>query len=51
MIHDPVGGVVEVGGPEAFELEDFIRMGLAAKDDPRKVVTDSQARYTHSSTK
>ncbi|MGY6019933.1 SDR family oxidoreductase [Streptomyces spinosirectus] len=42
---DPVGGVVEVGGPEAFELEEFIRMGLAAEDDPRKIVTDPQARY------
>ncbi|WP_128801171.1 MULTISPECIES: SDR family oxidoreductase [unclassified Streptomyces] len=41
----PVGGVVEVGGPEAFELEEFIRMGLDAIDDPRKVVTDPEARY------
>jgi uncharacterized protein YbjT (DUF2867 family) len=41
----PVGGVVEVAGPEAFELEEFIRMGLAAKDDPRKIVTDPNATY------
>jgi uncharacterized protein YbjT (DUF2867 family) len=44
-VGDPVGGVVEVGGPEAFELEDFIRMGLDAIGDPRKVVTDPEARY------
>ncbi|MFI6656463.1 SDR family oxidoreductase [Streptomyces sp. NPDC050523] len=44
-VGDPVGGVVEVGGPEAFELEEFVRMGLSAVDDPRKVVTDPQARY------
>lgn len=41
----PVNGVVEVAGPEAFQLEEFIRMGLAAQNDPRKVVTDPQATY------
>ncbi|MFE5038038.1 SDR family oxidoreductase [Streptomyces sp. 900105755] len=41
----PVNGVVETGGPESFELEEFIRMGLAAQDDPRKIVTDPQATY------
>ena len=44
-VGDPVGGVVEVAGPEAFELEEFIRMGLAATNDPRKVVTDPNATY------
>jgi uncharacterized protein YbjT (DUF2867 family) len=41
----PVNGVVEVAGPEAFQLEEFIRMGLAAHNDPRKIVTDPQATY------
>ncbi|MFE3167506.1 SDR family oxidoreductase [Streptomyces sp. NPDC059224] len=41
----PVDGVVEVGGPEAFQLEEFIRIALDAAHDPRKVVTDPQARY------
>ena len=41
----PVHGVVEVGGPEVFELEEFIRMGLAAQNDPRQIVTDPQATY------
>lgn len=41
----PVGGVVEVAGPEAFQLDEFIRTALAAKNDPRKVVTDPQTRY------
>jgi uncharacterized protein YbjT (DUF2867 family) len=41
----PVNGVAEVAGPEAFELEEFIRMGLAAHDDPRKIVTDAKATY------
>ncbi|MEV5149474.1 SDR family oxidoreductase [Streptomyces sp. NPDC052727] len=44
-VGSPVNGVVEVAGPEAFELEDFIRMGLAAKNDPRKIVTDPKATY------
>ncbi|WP_262060323.1 SDR family oxidoreductase [Streptomyces sp. STR69] len=44
-VGDPVGGVVEVAGPEAFQLEEFIRMGLSAQDDPRKIVTDPQATY------
>ncbi|WP_460070491.1 SDR family oxidoreductase [Streptomyces sp. YKOK-I1] len=41
----PVGGVVEVAGPEAFEIEEFVRMGLTAQNDPRKIVTDPQATY------
>jgi uncharacterized protein YbjT (DUF2867 family) len=44
-VGDPVGGVVEVAGPEAFPLEEFIRMGLSAQDDLRKIVTDPQATY------
>ncbi|MFD4509230.1 SDR family oxidoreductase [Streptomyces sp. NPDC058457] len=41
----PVDGVVEVAGPDAFELEEFIRMGLAAQNDSRKIVTDPRATY------
>ncbi|MFJ9561444.1 SDR family oxidoreductase [Streptomyces fuscichromogenes] len=41
----PVNGVAETAGPEAFELEEFIRMGLAALGDTRKIVTDPQATY------
>ncbi|MFJ8027882.1 SDR family oxidoreductase [Streptomyces sp. NPDC096311] len=41
----PVNGVVEVAGPEAFQLDEFIRTGLDAKNDSRTVVTDAQATY------
>ncbi|WP_328890913.1 SDR family oxidoreductase [Streptomyces sp. NBC_00316] len=41
----PVNGVVEVAGPDTFQLDELIRKGLAAKNDPRTVVTDSQAPY------
>ncbi|MEU6349117.1 SDR family oxidoreductase [Streptomyces sp. NPDC047072] len=44
-VGDPVNGVVEVGGPEVFRLEEFIRMGLTALNDPRTIVTDPQATY------
>src|SRR5215469_1255125 len=41
----PVNGIVEVGGPEQFRLDELIRRGLAARKDPRKVVADPQATY------
>jgi uncharacterized protein YbjT (DUF2867 family) len=41
----PVNGVVEVAGPDAFQLDELIRAALAAKDDPRTVVADEHAPY------
>jgi uncharacterized protein YbjT (DUF2867 family) len=41
----PVNGTVEVGGPERFRLDEFIRRGLAARKDPREVIADPHARY------
>ena len=41
----PVNGTVEVGGPEQFRFDDLIRQGLGARNDPRDVVVDPQARY------
>ncbi len=41
----PVNGVVEVAGPDVFQLDELIRKGLAAKNDPRTVVTDAHAPY------
>jgi uncharacterized protein YbjT (DUF2867 family) len=41
----PVNGIVEVGGPERLHLDEVIRRVLAARDDPREVVTDPQAGY------
>ena len=41
----PVKGMVEVGGPEQFKLDELIRQGLAAFKDPREVVADPHARY------
>jgi uncharacterized protein YbjT (DUF2867 family) len=41
----PVNGVVEVAGPEQFRLDELIRQGLGARQDPREVVADPSARY------
>ncbi|WP_328935868.1 MULTISPECIES: SDR family oxidoreductase [unclassified Streptomyces] len=41
----PVRGVVEVAGPDTFQLDELIRKGLAAKNDPRTVVADPHAPY------
>src|SRR5258707_840419 len=44
-VGSPVNGIVEVGGPEKFRLDELVRRFLAARKDPREVVTDPQARY------
>jgi uncharacterized protein YbjT (DUF2867 family) len=41
----PVNGSVEIGGPEQFRLDELIRRDLAARKDPRKVISDPNARY------
>jgi uncharacterized protein YbjT (DUF2867 family) len=41
----PVKGIVEVGGPEKFRLDELVRQALAAWKDPREVVGDPNARY------
>jgi uncharacterized protein YbjT (DUF2867 family) len=41
----PVNGVVEVAGPEQFRLDELIRVGLSARQDPRDVAPDPSARY------
>jgi hypothetical protein len=40
-----VNGIVEIGGPEKFRLDELVRQGLAAHKDPREVVADPNARY------
>ena len=44
-ISSPVNGTVEIGGPEQFHLDELVRRDLAARKDPREVVSDPQARY------
>jgi uncharacterized protein YbjT (DUF2867 family) len=44
-IGQPLNGIVEVGGPEQFRLDELIRGRLKATNDPREVITDPQAQY------
>jgi uncharacterized protein YbjT (DUF2867 family) len=41
----PVNGIVEIAGPEQFRLDELIRGVLKARNDPRQVITDPDARY------
>jgi uncharacterized protein YbjT (DUF2867 family) len=41
----PVGGRVELGGPEALGIDDWARRLFAATGDERTVVSDPHARY------
>lgn len=41
----PINGTVEVAGPEVLRLDEFIRAGLDARNDPRRIVVDENAGY------
>jgi uncharacterized protein YbjT (DUF2867 family) len=41
----PLNGTVEIAGPEVFRLDELIRGRLKARNDPREVIADPQARY------
>jgi len=41
----PINGITEIAGPEAMGMDDFVRTGLAANGDQRRVVTDARAPY------
>ena len=41
----PVNGIVEIAGPQQFRFDEFIRLGLGARHDPRAVIADPHARY------
>ena len=40
-----LNGAVEIGGPQRFRFDEFIRLGLDARHDDREVVADPHARY------
>jgi uncharacterized protein YbjT (DUF2867 family) len=41
----PLNGTIEIAGPEQLRLDEFIKQGLSARNDPREVVADPQTRY------
>lgn len=44
-VGEPLNGIIEVGGPERFPLDDLARNFLTSRGDKRQVVADVHARY------
>jgi len=44
-VGQPVNGIVEIGGPEQFRVDELVRLRLDSLNDPREVVADPDARY------
>jgi uncharacterized protein YbjT (DUF2867 family) len=42
----PVNGMVEIGGPEQFRIDELVRRRLASLKDPREVIADPKALYS-----
>jgi uncharacterized protein YbjT (DUF2867 family) len=42
----PVNGIVEIGGPEQFRIDELVRRHLASLKDPREVIADPKALYS-----
>jgi uncharacterized protein YbjT (DUF2867 family) len=45
-VGQPINGTVEIGGPEAFRIDELVRRRLAALNDSREVIADPNARYS-----
>jgi uncharacterized protein YbjT (DUF2867 family) len=44
-VGQPVNGMVEIGGPEQFRLDELVQRRLVSLKDPREVIADPNARY------
>ena len=42
----PLNGIVEIGGPEQFRIDELVRRRLAALKDAREVIADPNALYS-----
>ena len=42
----PVNGIVEIGGPEQFRIDELVRRRLATLNEPSEVIADPNARYS-----
>jgi uncharacterized protein YbjT (DUF2867 family) len=45
VVRPPANGMVELAGPDALPMDEFVRRYLGATADPRKVVADADAGY------
>jgi len=42
----PVNGIIEIGGPEQFRMDELVQRRLASLKDPREVIADPKALYS-----
>jgi len=42
----PVNGIVEIGGPQSFRIEELVRQRMASLNDSREVIADPNALYS-----
>jgi len=45
-VGQPVNGIVEIGGPEQFRVDELVRRRLASLKDPREVIADPNTLYS-----
>jgi uncharacterized protein YbjT (DUF2867 family) len=45
-VSQPINGIVEIGGPEQFRLDELVRRRLATLKDSREVIADPKALYS-----
>src|SRR5258706_12909083 len=45
-VGSPVNGIVEIGAPEQFRLDELVRRRLATLKNPREVIADPKALYS-----
>ena len=45
-ISQPINGIVEIGGPEQFRLDELVRRRLVTLKDSREVIADPKALYS-----
>src|SRR5207253_1329271 len=45
-VGQPINGIVEIGGPEQFRLDELVRRRLATLKDSREVIADPKALYS-----
>jgi len=45
-VEPPINGIVEIGGPEQFRVDELVRRRLASLKDSREVIADPNARYS-----
>lgn len=44
-VGEPLNTIMEIAGPDQFRLDELVRGALAARNDPRTVLSDPEARY------